>query len=87
MPTTKPGSSVAGVSAIGTSGIVRPIALNRAMRPAASAMPAPVPTSEATVPYEALGSTETSTWRRVAPRQRSSASSRTRWATVIANVL
>ncbi len=36
---------------------------------------------------EALGSTETSAWRRLAPRQRRSASSRTRWATVIANVL
>ena len=43
MPTIRLGRSVAGVSAIGTSGIVRPIALKSAIRPAPSAMPAPVP--------------------------------------------
>ena len=88
MPTIRLGRSVPGVSAIGTSGIVRPIALKSAIRPAPSATPAAVPMSEATVPMtRPSASTETSAWRRVAPRQRSSASSRTRWATVIANVL
>ena len=43
MPTMSAGRSVAGVSAIGTSGIVRPIALKSAIRPAPSAMPRPVP--------------------------------------------
>ena len=88
MPTARPGRSVPGVSAMGTSGIVRPIALNSAISPAPSATPRPVPMSEATVPITRPSArTETSAWRRLAPRQRSSASSRTRWATVIANVL
>ena len=88
MPTIRLGTSVAAVSAIGTAGIVRPIALKSAISPAPSAMPRPVPMSEATAPMaRPSASTETSAWRRVAPRQRRSASSRTRCATVIANVL
>ena len=47
-----------------------------------------MPTSEPSRPMvSASSSTELSTWRRVAPSVRSSASSRARWATVIENVL
>ena len=47
-----------------------------------------MPTTEPTMPMVSASSiTEVSTWRRVAPSVRSSASSRARWATVIENVL
>ena len=51
-------------------------------------MPATRPITEATVPMaSASTTTERSTWRRVAPSARSSASSRERCATVIDSVL
>jgi hypothetical protein len=52
------------------------------------AMPPRSPTAEATMPT-AIDSaiTERTTWRRLAPRARSSADSRVRWATRIEKVL
>jgi len=55
---------------------------------AARPTPAPRPTTEATRPItRASSSTLPNTWRRSAPRQRSSASSRVRWAIRMVNVL
>ena len=46
-----------------------------------------MPTTEPTMPMVSASPRTPSTWRRVAPSVRSSASSRVRWATVIENVL
>jgi CelD/BcsL family acetyltransferase involved in cellulose biosynthesis len=65
-----------------------PIAVNSARRAGTSASPPSSPSSDAVRPMIAASSTtERSTWRRVAPSIRSSASSRVRCATVIENVL
>ena len=65
-----------------------PIALNRARRRGHEPRPPSSPRIEASRPITSASSTtERSTWRRVAPSIRSSASSRVRWATVIENVL
>ena len=56
--------------------------------PLASARPRNRPTTEASSPIRSASSiTERRTWRRVAPRVRSVASSRVRWAIVIESVL
>ena len=65
-----------------------PSALKSALIAFAKPRPARMPTTEPTMPMVSASSiTEVSTWRRVAPSVRSSASSRARWATVIENVL
>ena len=65
-----------------------PSALNSALIAFAKPSPARMPTTEPITPIvSASSSTELSTWRRVAPSVRSSASSRERCATVIENVL
>ena len=65
-----------------------PSALKSALIAFAKPSPARMPTTEPIRPIvSASSSTELSTWRRVAPSVRSSASSRERCATVIENVL
>ena len=62
--------------------------LSRALRPLAMSTPRPRPTREATrATITDSSSTELITWRRLAPRQRSRASSRVRWATMMVKVL
>ena len=65
-----------------------PADANTLLMSLASPMPAATPITEATVPSaSASTTTERSTWRRVAPSARISASSRERCATVIESVL
>ena len=62
--------------------------LSRALSPLAMSTPRPRPTSEATrATITDSSNTEFITWRRLAPRQRSRASSRVRWATMMVKVL
>ena len=62
--------------------------LSSAFRPPAISTPRPRPTSDATrATITDSSSTEFITWRRLAPRQRSRASSRVRWATMMVKVL
>ena len=69
-------------------GTSKPIALNSALSPAASAIPRPSPISEPKKPRNRPSpSTERSTCARDAPRVRSRPNSRARCATVIENVL
>ena len=64
-PSTKPGTSVPGVSTSATTGSVEPAAVNRANSPAAIAMPSAVPIAEATTATIAASRmTLESTWRR-----------------------
>ena len=65
-----------------------PSAFSSAMAPGANPMPATRPTAEAAKPItNASRVTEETIWRRLAPRVRSIANSRVRWATMIEKVL
>ena len=65
-----------------------PAAANTALSPMATSTPKPTPTSEAKNPTRIpSASTERVTCFRLAPSARSRASSRSRWATMIVNVL
>ncbi len=79
---------VRGARAMPDVGMSAPTALNRALMALAMPMPAAMPSSEATTPSApASPITLASTWRRVAPSERSMANSRMRWATVIEKAL
>ncbi len=69
-------------------GTPMPAASSRARSPTARPMPASNPSSDATIPTaSASRKIEPSTWLRLAPMARSSATSRVRWATMIEKVL
>jgi hypothetical protein len=88
MPTARETMMVRGRNWMVVLGRSMPNPLSRARRPIAITSPKARPTSEASTPTIAdSASTEVSTWRRLAPRQRSRASSRVRWATMMAKVL
>ena len=88
VPTSRHTITVRGSSTRLVVGRSMPSALKSALIAFAKPRPARMPTTEPTRPIvSASSSTEVSTWRRVAPSVRSSASSRARWATVIENVL
>ena len=79
---------VRGASAMPDVGMSAPTAWKSALMPLAMPMPAAMPSSEATRPRApASPITLASTWRRVAPSERSMANSRMRCATVIENAL
>ena len=79
---------VRGASAMPDVGMSAPTAWNSALMPLAMPMPAAMPSSEATRPSApASPITLASTWRRVAPSERSMANSRMRCATVIEKAL
>ena len=72
----------------GMDGKLIPPAASRLRSPRASRTPRPTPSTEAPSPSRAASaSTEVTIWRRVAPRQRSRASSRARWESRIEKVL
>ncbi len=88
MPTTSETITVRGRNCRLVVGSLPPNASSRRRRPMATTTPKPSPTSEAITPTTVdSSSTEPSTWRRLAPRQRSSASSRVRWASTMVKVL
>ena len=88
MPTPIATITVRGLSGSPASGRPKPIASNRDTSALSIRKPPSSPTRDAPKPTtSASPSTLASTWRRVAPSVRSSASSRERWATVIENVL
>ena len=79
---------VDGVSTSGPDGMDAPNAVNSRCRLHPSPSPASTPMADATSPTTAdSASMPRNTWRRLAPTQRSSASSRPRWAIRIVNVL
>ena len=88
-PTTSDTITVRGRNWMPVAGMSAPRnVLSRARRPLAISTPRPRPTSEATrATMNDSTSTEVITWRRLAPRQRSRASSRVRWATMMVKVL
>ena len=86
-PTPSPTSTVRGASTSPAGGSVLPRSRSSALRPTAAPTPAATPPAAATSPTMAASpSTEPSTWRRVAPSSRSSATSRVRLATSTAKV-
>ncbi len=88
MPTASETTIVRVANTVPVSGSSTPLAANTLDSPLASSRPTPRPISEATVPITSDSvSTDRSTWRRLAPSARSSASSRERWATVMDSVL
>jgi hypothetical protein len=88
-PTASDTITVRGWNWVAVAGMSAPRnPLSRARRPLAMSRPRPRPTSEATTAtISDSSSTEFITWRRLAPRQRSRASSRVRWATMMVKVL
>ena len=88
VPTTSETTIVRVAKTVSPWGMSSPAARKRAIRPFDSASPRPRPASEAAKPMiPASAMTERITWRREAPRVRSVASSRERWATVMDSVL
>ena len=88
MPTASETMIVRVPNTVPVDGRSIPADANTPLRSFAKPTPAARPTSEAIVPMaRASTTTDRSTCRRVAPRARSSASSRERWATVIDSVL
>ena len=70
------------------AGSEKPAASNRPLSRPAMPRPPNAPMTDATTPTAAVSATtDPSTWRRLAPRARSSADSRVRWATMIEKVL
>ena len=87
-PRTTDTITVRGSSWGDVEGRSTPTAPSRACRPTASRIPSPSPRTDDTSPMMAdSASTMASNWRRNAPRHRSRASSRLRWATMMENVL
>ena len=87
-PTTSATTIVRVATTDAVAGRSAPTAFISPRRPGASSSPPSSPSSEAIRPIRpASSTTERSTWRRLAPSVRSSASSRVRCATVIVNVL
>ncbi len=88
IPTRSATTIVRGLSSSPLFGSVNPIASNRAKSPFARARPRKSPVTEASTPMT-VDSTSTlrRTWRRDAPRVRSVANSRVRWAIVIESEL
>ena len=87
MPTASETTIVRVANTVPVSGSSTPLAANTLESPLASTA-RPQPMSEATVPITSDSvRTDRSTWRRLAPSARSSASSRERWATVMDRVL
>ena len=79
---------VRGSSAMPAVGMSAPTALKSALMPLATPRPAAMPMAEASTPsVSASATTDASTWRRLAPRARSIANSRRRWATVMLKAL
>ena len=88
VPTSSETTIVRVASVSPSAGSCMPIAVNRLLRPAASATPTPMPTADASRPItSASSSTRPRTWRRVAPTIRSSPNSFVRCATVIESEL
>ena len=88
VPTTSETTIVRVAKTVPPWGMSSPAARKNAVSPFASTTPRPRPTTEAAKPMTpASAMTERSTWRREAPRVRSVASSRERWATVMDSVL
>jgi hypothetical protein len=88
MPMTSETMTVREAMTIPDVGMSAPTALNRALMPLAMPMPAPKPSSEAVRPSRSASpSTLSSTWRRIAPKERSMANSRSRCATVMEKAL
>src|SRR6266704_4570264 len=87
-PTTIETITVRSSKTVPVDGRSMPTAPSTPRRPSAITTPNPRPIAEATSPTRPdSSSTEPSTWRRLAPRQRSRASSRVRCATMIEKVL
>jgi hypothetical protein len=87
IPTSRLTMTVRGAKTIPLFGKSMPKLTRSAFSPTASASPRSSPMTDAMIPTtSASRSTEASTWRREAPRVRSVASSRIRWATVMASV-
>jgi hypothetical protein len=87
-PTTSETITVRTSKTVPVDGRSIPTAPSTPRRPSAISTPHPRPIAEATSPTSPDSSmTELSTWRRLAPRQRSRASSRVRCATMIEKVL
>ena len=81
-PTSSAATTVRGSTAAAVVGTSRPIAPSRARIPVARPTPPSRPMVADTRPIAAASTTmPPSTWRRVAPTERSSATSRRRWAT------
>ena len=88
VPTTIDEMTAEAGTMIGVSGPEKPTVCISLLRAMARSTPRPTPMAEATRPTVSASSiTELSTCRRLAPRARSSASSRVRWATMIVKVL
>ncbi len=88
IPTTNEAMTVPWSSESADVGMPNPTASSKALRPLASPRPATSPMPDATMPtINDSTTTAVSTWRRDAPRARSSADSRVRWATTIDSVL
>ncbi len=87
-PTRSEAMMVRGATTAPEAGRSIPKALSRLWSPMATRMPRPSPTSDAKRPtMNASAITDNRTCRRLAPRARSRASSRVRWATRIEKVL
>ena len=88
IPTASETMTVRVLNTVDVCGRLIPNETSSEFSPLASSSPRNRPTIDASVPItNASTRTERSTWRRVAPRVRSVASSRVRWATVIDSVL
>ena len=87
-PTSTAMRMVRGSSAMPAVGMSAPTALKSRLMPLATPRPAAMPMAEASTPsVSASATTDVSTWRRLAPRARSIANSRRRWATVMLKAL
>ena len=87
-PTAMPTATVVVDTTRPVAGRSKPSALNKAFKSAPTPTPPSTPSALATMPtIAASATTDTSTCRRAAPIERSSAISRARWATMIDNVL
>jgi hypothetical protein len=87
-PTANEAMIVRGSTSVGPGGNSAPIALNSALSPSATPMPASSPTADAISPTTTDSpSTDRVIWRRLAPSARISASSLVRCAIRIENVL
>ena len=88
VPTTIETTKVRPRITVPDDGISSPVALRAPLSRIAIPMPASTPSSEDTTPITVASTmTEVITCRPLAPSARNSASSRVRWATMIANVL
>ena len=88
VPTTSPTITVRRVTTSPVAGMSKPSAASPALSTKASPIPASMPATDATTPMTRDSPrTAAMTCRRLAPTARSRASSRSRWATMIENVL